>query len=113
MTAQGAINSTIDMNMRAPHVVQYSAPTTGSTITVGSSGHVKLLINPAGTLLALTVTLPASPQDGDIVSIGSSQIVTGLTMNGGTIIGGLTSLAVATFASFIFSSTANSWFRIG
>lgn len=93
--------------------VQYTTPTTGATITVNTTGHVRLIINPAGSLLALTVALPGSPSDGDILEMCSSQVVTTLTMNGGTIIGPLTSLAVATFAAYIFNSTAGQWFRIG
>ncbi len=93
--------------------VQYTTPTTGSTVTVNTNGHVRLLLNPAGSLLALTVTLPSSPSDGDIVQLCSSQIVTGLTMNGGTIIGALTTLAVATFASYVYSADSSKWFRNG
>lgn len=115
MTALGQINSATDMpgNVRAMPIVQYSAPTTGSTINVGTTGNIKLLINPAGAILALTITLPSTPTDGDQLSIASSQAVTTLTMNGGTIIGPLTSLAAATFANYIYSSTTTSWFRIG
>jgi hypothetical protein len=107
------MTTTSTLDSRLIPVVQYTTPTTGNTITLNSNGHTKLLINPAGTLLALTVTLPSSPSDGDIVSLASSQIVTGLTMNGGTIIGALTALAVATFASYLYSGDASKWFRIG
>ena len=63
--------------------VQYVTPTTGATVTVNATGKVALLINPAGTLLALTVALPGSPSDGDVVTISSSQIITGLTISEG------------------------------
>lgn len=94
-------------------VLQYATPTTGQTVTVGANKYTRLLINPAGTLLALTVALPGSPANGDIVQLGASQIVTGLTISGGTVIGALTSLAVASFATYCFSFTASKWFRIG
>lgn len=93
--------------------VQYSVPTTGQTITASVSGNVSLLINPAGTLVALTLSLNGTPTDGDTISIGSSQVVTGFTMSNGTIVGALTSLAVATFAKYIYSATSSTWFRIG
>jgi hypothetical protein len=112
MSTLGSLSSTTEMRSAIP-VVQYSAPTTGSTVTVNSNGHVKLLLNPSGSLLALTVTLPSTPTDGDIVSLASSQAVTTLTMNGGTIIGALTTLAIATFASYIYSGDASKWFRVG
>lgn len=107
------MTDTSTLSTRLIPQVQYSAPTTGSTVTVNSNGHSVLFINPAGTILALTITLPSSPADGDRITLGSSQVVTGLTMNGGTIIGALTALAVATFATYCFSSSASSWFRIG
>lgn len=93
--------------------IQYVTPTTGSTVTANTNGFTKLLINPAGSLLALTITMPSSPSDGDTLQLGSSQIVTTLTMNGGTIIGALTALAVAAFASYTYSSNTTSWFRTG
>lgn len=93
--------------------VQYSVPTTGATITASTSGNVTLLINPAGSLLALTLALNGSPSDGDRLRIGSSQVATTFTMTGGTVIGPLTSLAVATFATYTYSATAAQWFRTG
>ena len=112
MALFGAISSATDMRSATP-AVQYVAPTTGSTVNVATTGNIVLFINPAGSLLALTVTLPATPTNGDRVSIASSQVVTTLTMNGGTIIGALTTLAVASFAAYSYSSDASSWFRVG
>lgn len=94
-------------------LVQYAAPVAAATVTVGSNGYVRLLLNPAGTLATLTVALPGSPANGDVVEIGCSQVVTLLTISGGTVIGALTSLAVGGFASYCYSSTASTWFRIG
>lgn len=106
-----ASSSTLDPRL-VPQT-QYVTPTTGSTITVNANGNVMLFVNPAGTLATLTITLPSTPSDGDKVDLGSSQIVTGLTMNGGTIIGALSTMAVATFASYTYSSGSSSWFRTG
>lgn len=106
-----APTSTIDI--RLIPTIQYTTPTTGSTINVNATGHVQLIINPVGSLLALTVALPGSPSDGDVVNISSSQVVTTLTMSGGTIVGALTSLAVASFAEYLYSATAGVWFRKG
>lgn len=114
MTALGTINSTSEVSSgRQVPVVQYTTPATGDTISVGTTGFIRLLINPAGSLLALTVSLPSTPTDGDILQMSSSQIVTGLTMSNGTIIGALTTLAVATFAQYTYSGTASKWFRSG
>lgn len=105
--------TTSTMDTRLIPTVSYSAPTTGSTINASTSGNVTHFINPAGTILALTFSLNPSPTDGDMVTIASSQIVTGLTMSGGTVIGPLTSMAVGTFATYQYSADATKWFRVG
>lgn len=90
--------------------VQESAPTTGQTVTLTRARMVLGLINPAGTLAALTVVLPASSKDGDICTISTSQIITALTITG-TIVGTLTTLALGGTATFIYSGTSSKWFR--
>lgn len=92
---------------------QYATPTTGQTVTVNSNGRVILFINPAGTLLALTVALPSSPSDQDSVRVFSSQAITTLTMSNGTIIGPLTTMSIATFAEYTYFSDTSSWARTG
>lgn len=104
-----AVTSTIDLRLVPQR--QEVQPTTGQTVTVQSSGTVKLFINPAGTLVALTIALPSSPSDLDSVNISSSQAITGLTMSGGTIVGPLTTMAIGTFATYTFSATTNQWWR--
>lgn len=92
---------------------QYVTPTTGATVSVGTTGYTTLFINPAGSLLALTVNLPSSPIDGDTVEVHSSQAITTLTMGNGTIIGPLTTMAIATFAKYRYYSDTTSWTRVG
>lgn len=101
------------VDVRLIPIKQYVTPTTGSTVTVNSNGFVRLVINPAGSLVALTITMAASPSDGDRLEFSTSQAVTTLTMNGGTIVGGLATLSIASFASYLYNSDASSWFRIG
>jgi hypothetical protein len=96
---------------KAP-ILQYTTPAAASTVNINAGQTVNLIVNPSGTIASLTMTMNGSPTDGDVVNICSSQIVTLLTMNGGTIIGALTSLAVASFASYIYSGTALQWFKI-
>lgn len=110
-TPAWAITSTVDS--RAISTIQYATPATGDTITVGSTGSTKLLINPSGSLLTLTISFPSVPTDGDYLQIGSSQAVTTVTMSNGTVVGPLTTMAVGTFASYIYNSTASKWFRVG
>lgn len=94
-------------------LTQYTTPTAGATVTVTAGRNVTVLLNPAGTLATLTVALQGSPVDGDIVTIGTSQIITVLTVSGGTLVGTLTTLALGGYATFQYNSTATKWFRIG
>lgn len=103
----------VNIDQRQVPITQYTTPATGATLTANDGANLKLIINPAGTILALTLALNASPADGDILSFCSSQAVTGFTMTGGTIVGPLTTLAIGTFASYIYNGTATKWFRIG
>jgi hypothetical protein len=54
---------------------------TASTITMQTG---ILVVNPTGTLAALTVNLPLNPVDGADASITSTQILTSLTVNANT-----------------------------
>lgn len=54
---------------------------TGSTITMQTG---ILVVNPTGTLAALTVNLPLNPVDGADASITSTAILTALAVNANT-----------------------------
>lgn len=103
-------------SLLATDVIQYATPTNGST-TVINIGATALVLDNASLLATATVTLPASPVDGQRVVICSGAGVTLLTLNGGTIKGTMASLAVNGYARFIYSASANSgagaWFRTG
>lgn len=64
-----------------------SAPLTGATLTVDAQTK-QLIVNPAGTIAALTVNLPAAssstPYNGQKIGICGTQVVTALTLGGGT-----------------------------
>lgn len=95
---------------------QIATPTTGQTVTIANTdGDTRLLLNPAGTLLALTVAFPSVPHDGQILTIASSQILTGLTLtSGGTILGTLTTMAaVNSYASYCYDLSGTKWYRVG
>lgn len=97
-------------------VTQYAAPTTGQTVAVTAfSGPKKtVFVEPAGALVALTITLPALA-DGQKVEIACSQAVTTLTMTpaAGSILGGLTTIAANGVASYVWSANASKWFKAG
>lgn len=94
------------------NVVQYSAPATGATVAV-TVPNTSLILEPAATLAALTVNMPSSPADGDEVRFSSTQIVTVFTIGAGTIVGAITSLAIGSFASYVYRAANTSWYRIG
>lgn len=91
---------------------QYVTPTTGSTVNVTSARKVVLVINPAGSLLALTIAFAGSPVNGDTLQMGSTQAVTTVTMSGGTIIGGLASFVIGSSTTYRYNTTASEWVKI-
>lgn len=103
-----------------------SAPLTGASIALDAQTR-QLIINPAGTIATLTVTMPAASAtmvDGSRIGICSTQIVTALTLAGGTgntfnpAVQTATLVPVVTGAAscteYIYSktsATAGVWFR--
>jgi hypothetical protein len=89
-------------------------PTTGFSITVPDDMDL-LVLNPAGSLLAGTVTLPANPEDLDAVEITSTQTITTLTVNantGQTISGGgALSVSMTTGLSWRYIASLAKWVR--
>lgn len=92
----------------------YQTPSTGATITIANTSRT-LVIDPAGTLAALTVQMPAAPIDGQLVEFSTSQILTALTVspNGGQTMGnGLpTSATAGQGFGFIYRLALTKWFR--
>lgn len=94
---------------------QYVAyvPLTGTTITL-KDGIQDNLINPAGTLATLTVKLPATPDDGQILLLTFTKAITTLTVdgNGSTLVGTApTSAAIGNRFTYKFY-TGIGWIRI-
>ena len=94
-------------------------PATGFNITVPTpvSNDQWMLLQPAGTLAAGTITLPLNTgvPDGTTVLITTTQEITSLTiaLNGASAIyGGVTSLAAGTATAIRFYQPTNSWYQI-
>ena len=90
--------------------------TTGQTVVLTDTAkNNTLYITPAGTLAALTVTLPTNGNSniGQTVTIFSTQIITSLTISGAgaTVQGNVTTLAANAFVSFR-KVAANTWARV-
>lgn len=100
--------------------LNYQAPLTGASITVGANDG-KLILKPAGTIATLTVTLPPASAltDQQILQISSTQTVTALTLtpgSGTTINNTPTAITPSTTGSFgyqfIYRAASAEWFRI-
>ncbi len=92
----------------------YQTPATAFSIQI-PNGVTSLLLNPAGTLAAGTITFPALPIDGQTLSIASSQIVTALTLAapaGQTIFGSISTLAANGHAAWRYVAAIATWFRV-
>jgi hypothetical protein len=94
-------------------------PATGFNITVPTpvSNDQWMLLQPAGTLAAGTITLPLNTgvPDGTTVLITTTQEITSLTiaLNGASaIFGGVTFLAAGTATAIRFYQPTNSWYQI-
>ncbi len=89
-------------------------PTTGFTITVANNTST-LILNPAGTLATGTVTMPATPIDGQEVRFSSTQTVTTLTVSPNTsqtISNAPTTIAPGQGYAWIYHLATTNWFRL-
>lgn len=98
---------------------QYAAPpATGFSVQITDSDtDTHLILTPTGAFAAGTVVLPALANcvDGQQVLVNCTQAVTTLTIdgNGGTVVGGPTTLAANGFFSLKFDQPTGNWYRVG
>lgn len=91
----------------------YQVLTTGFSYTF-AAGITTLIANPAGTLATGTITMPAAPADGMVVTFNSTQIITALTVSanaGQSIVNAVTTLAAGGGANYIYRLTNTTWYR--
>lgn len=86
-------------------------PLTGDTVTLVTTNR-RTILNPAGTLATLTVDMPASPIDGQLQTVSTTQIITALTVTGGghSIIGQPTALTVGQRFTMIYNLGNTTWY---
>jgi hypothetical protein len=90
----------------------YQVLTTAFTYTF-ASGTQTLVINPAGTLATGTITMPAAPADGMVITIESTQAITALTVQGNTgqsLVGAPARIYPNQPESFIYRVTNTTWY---
>lgn len=83
-------------------------PATGGTVTL-VTGQINI-INPAGTIATLTLTLPSSPANNDIVSLTFTQAVTAITYSGGTVVGSPTTASLGGQWYLTYDSGTTTWY---
>lgn len=87
-----------------------------SIFTPLTAGTVNLLnnqyniVNPAGTIATLTVNLPSSPVDNDVVYIKYTQAVTAVTYGNGTVVDGITAPTAGGLVVLTYDAGTTSWY---
>ena len=115
ITINGALNIALSYAHSGAEIdktYQIYTPLTGATITM-NAGQSRAIINPAGLIAALTITLPSSPVDGQVTGFSFTQAVTVLTVNapgGATVVASPTSAAIDTSLRFLYQASSTSWF---
>lgn len=89
-----------------PHTI--FTPTTGGTVSLTNNQYN--IINPAGTLVALTVNLPSSPANNDCVFIKYTQSITTVTYGNGTVVDGITAPTAGGLVVLTYDSGTTSWY---
>jgi hypothetical protein len=97
---------------------QYAVQTSSSTLQI-SNNVTNVVLNPAGAIATVTITMPTAPYDGQIVRISSSQTVTSLTVSaaaGQSITNAPSAITVSATGSygvaFLYRGTNTTWYRI-
>lgn len=83
-------------------------PTTGQTITLINNQYN--IVNPSGALLALTINLPSTPSNNDLVYIKFTQNVTTVTYANGTVVDGITAPTAGGLTILTYDSGTTSWY---
>ncbi len=89
----------------------YQVLTTGFSYTF-AAGTTTLLANPAGTLATGTITMPAAPVDGMVITFSTTKQITALTVNGNTgqsVTSGPTFMAAGSSASYVYNLANTAW----
>jgi hypothetical protein len=98
----------------ANFIKQISTATSG-TVNIGDTKQdIQLIHNAVSLAVTLTIAFPANPVDAQRFGFCSVLGVTTLTLSSAlSIIGGITVLAAAAYATYMYEASTNKWYRIG
>jgi len=91
----------------------YQQPASGATLTAPAY-LAAYVIDPAGTLAALTVVTPPAANDGQLFEVSTTQAIGALTVSpaaGQTVIGGNILLAANGGAGWRYAAANGTWYR--
>ena len=75
-----------------------------------------VLIQPNASISSYTITMPATPVQGQGIKIGFANTITTLThtvVGGQTLLGGLTTANVSAGGEWIWDENTLSWYKVG
>lgn len=92
-----------------------TTPTTGSTVNIQAAQWRVHYFELVGTIAALTINMPASPVEGQRVTLYFKEEVTSITHGGGgeNLEGALTTAAAGLAKTWIFNTSTSTWIPIG
>lgn len=112
------LNQDANQNIKLPSSLAFGyqrvSATTGGSTTINNNISV-LVLHATGTLIAYTVTMPATPIDGQQIIITADQSISTLTLSGNsgqTVIGAPTALPLGSGINYIWIATDSEWYPI-
>jgi len=105
-----------EVDSDVPGLTQYSVVPVTTDVVTPPAGTEFATINPAGTIAAMTLNMPASPYDGQPFEVAFDQVITALTMAApasATLKGALTAATAKGFAKWRYSKADTTWYRVG
>jgi len=105
---------TANETRNARYTIEYYTPTTGFSYTIANATRF-LILEPSGGLASGTITMPAAPVTGQVVSLLSTKAVTSLTHNpntGQTLLSPITSMTAQGRYAWIYYAPTTTWYHI-
>lgn len=104
--------TTLSLNAGGGLVVQYTTATSG-TVTCQDTGQDVLIIHDAGATVTLTIAMPATPYNGQCITLSSTGGITtlSLTTGVGSLTNAITTMATGGTASYTYYTAQTKWYK--